>query len=296
MKKEKKIKAINLIIKQSNNELGEEYRLTPHNYYKNFYNLLKAIIDRDTNLKECQETLDLIIESFYFIEKKIKKDNEILDTFKSIAPLAYGMEKKLDISYWLFNVVNILDLANNKLGNVSLIKIDTSLMDRKLKEINNLIDIKFFYNADSTLPDDNTDDNTEKYKLIKSKAKNPNGGHLYRIRALKTFHVQGATVWKDDGGGYVESEANLSQEGNCWIFDHAKAYENSRVSDDAILTKRAIVRGDSVVNKKASVKDCANVGGKSIVTDEAQICDNVIVFNYKVTGKDKLTGRKVFTI
>ena len=39
---------------------------------------------------------------------------------------------------------------------------------------------------------------------------------LHRIQALKDF----GDVKKGDFGGWVEKEENLSQEGNCWIYEN----------------------------------------------------------------------------
>ena len=47
-----------------------------------------------------------------------------------------------------------------------------------------------------------------KYELIKTP-------EMYQIRALKTF----ANVKAGDLGGYVESEHNLSQEGDCGTIE-----------------------------------------------------------------------------
>lgn len=44
---------------------------------------------------------------------------------------------------------------------------------------------------------------------------------LYQIRALKDFE----DVNTGDLGGYIESERNLSHEGNCWVYENAKVYE-----------------------------------------------------------------------
>lgn len=44
------------------------------------------------------------------------------------------------------------------------------------------------------------------------------GTTLHRIKALKDF----GNVKKGELGGYVESERNLSQEGNCWVCGNAK--------------------------------------------------------------------------
>ena len=59
-----------------------------------------------------------------------------------------------------------------------------------------------------------------KYELT-DETKTTFGNTLYRIRALKTFN----DIQVGDLGGYVESEDNLSQEGNCWLYNDAIVYE-----------------------------------------------------------------------
>lgn len=44
------------------------------------------------------------------------------------------------------------------------------------------------------------------------------GTALHRIKALKDF----GNVKTGELGGYVESERNLSQEGNCWVYGNAE--------------------------------------------------------------------------
>ena len=44
---------------------------------------------------------------------------------------------------------------------------------------------------------------------------------LYRIEALKDF----GNVKKGDKGGWIEKEANLSQDGDCWVYGDAEVYE-----------------------------------------------------------------------
>ena len=60
----------------------------------------------------------------------------------------------------------------------------------------------------------------KKYELIPSDMEG-----LFRIKALKDF----SNVKKGDIGGYVESEKNLSQDGNCWIYDNAVVMGNAKV-------------------------------------------------------------------
>ena len=55
------------------------------------------------------------------------------------------------------------------------------------------------------------------------------GTALHRIKALKDF----GNVKKGELGGYVESERNLSQEGNCWVYGNAEVYDNAEVCGNA---------------------------------------------------------------
>lgn len=42
-------------------------------------------------------------------------------------------------------------------------------------------------------------------------------------------------------GGWIESESNLSQEGDCWVADYAMVYDNSKVSGNANIKDCSIV-------------------------------------------------------
>lgn len=64
-----------------------------------------------------------------------------------------------------------------------------------------------------------------------------NGHHLHRIVALKDL----GDVNKGDIGGWVESEKNLSHEGNCWVDDDAKVWGNPNV---ALICGKAEVSDD----------------------------------------------------
>lgn len=67
-----------------------------------------------------------------------------------------------------------------------------------------------------------------KYELI-NKTTNYLGKTLYRIKALKSF----SNVTKGDLGGYVQSDKNLSQIGNCWIYGNAKVFGKAVISGNA---------------------------------------------------------------
>ena len=59
-------------------------------------------------------------------------------------------------------------------------------------------------------------------------------GHK-RIKALRSFSVQGRYVNVGDVGGIVYDENTLSQEGNAWIFSGNLNYPSIRVSGDSIV-------------------------------------------------------------
>ena len=80
-----------------------------------------------------------------------------------------------------------------------------------------------------------------------------NGSGLRRIRALRDIPRYG--VNEGDLGGWVESEGNLTQEGDCWVFDDAQVFGNARVSDTALIY------GDAQVFGNAQVFNAAVCGG-----------------------------------
>lgn len=56
------------------------------------------------------------------------------------------------------------------------------------------------------------------------------GVTLHRIQALKDF----GNVDAGELGGWVESEKNLSQSGDCWIAMEAKAYGGAETGEELI--------------------------------------------------------------
>ena len=104
---------------------------------------------------------------------------------------------------------------------------------------------------------------------------------LYRIEALKDF----ADVKKGDEGGFVESEDNLSQDGNCWIYDDAKVYENAAVYGNTLVRGDAEIYGNARICNYASIEDNvkiygnAAIYGHACIYDYAKIFDDAIVYN-----------------
>ena len=100
-----------------------------------------------------------------------------------------------------------------------------------------------------------------KYEIIKS------GEDEGRIRALRSF----GDVKKDDIGGFIESETNLSHNGDCWVFDDAKVYGNAKVFDDAKVSGNAKVFDDAKVYGNAKVFDNARVDVDAKLSGDAEV-------------------------
>ena len=114
----------------------------------------------------------------------------------------------------------------------------------------------------------------KKYELVPETVTEFYCKPMYRIRALKDF----SNVKKGDLGGYVESEENLSQEGNCWIYDgsivglgakvvedavvkgYSNVIEHSRISNNAIVEKDSVIKGGSSIKFNSRVINSMVVG------------------------------------
>ena len=104
---------------------------------------------------------------------------------------------------------------------------------------------------------------------------------LYRIQALKTFTKPGGcnpVVHVGELGGYVEVEDNLSQDGNCWLFDKARVKDGGKVLDDAIVYDKCLV------SRNAIVRGSSVVGGHCFITNQSVIIDSRLEGNVIVNG------------
>ena len=109
----------------------------------------------------------------------------------------------------------------------------------------------------------------EKYELLKDDTVNivNTSFTLYRIRALRDF----CDVKAGDLGGYIQSEKNLSHEGNCWVYDKAKVWDHAHVRQNALVYGHAKIMG------YASVWDNAHVGGYAYIKDHAYINGSAVI-------------------
>ena len=83
----------------------------------------------------------------------------------------------------------------------------------------------------------------KKYELQPTYKTTPNGKPLFQVVALRDFGF----VKKGDKGGYIESETNLSHEGNCWVSGNAQIFGNAKISDNAQIFVNAQIFGNAWV-------------------------------------------------
>lgn len=142
-------------------------------------------------------------------------------------------------------------------------------------------------------------DQEKKYELVPDAEARFMGRVVHRICAMRDF----GCVCAGDIGGFVESEDNLSQEGEAWIYgdavvcDHAKVFENASVYNYAQVLGNASVYNDAVVAGNASVFGNARVYGKSKVHGYASVYEQAevgglatVAGNASVCGEATVNG------
>ena len=104
----------------------------------------------------------------------------------------------------------------------------------------------------------------KKYELTNETIEH-DGVTLHRIKALTYFsYVKPGYL-----GGFVQSEDNLSHNGEAWVGGEAKVYgtarvdNNAQVVNNAIVCQHAKVTGNACVCKNAIIKDSAVISGSA---------------------------------
>lgn len=120
------------------------------------------------------------------------------------------------------------------------------------------------------------------------------GVTLYRIKALKDF----GDVKAGDLGGFVEKEDNLSQKGDCWIYDNAmvfndaKVYNNAKIYNDAKVYDNAQIFTNAQIYNNAIAYGNASIYGYAKVFEKAGVCGDASVSNNAmVYGSARITNR-----
>ena len=118
-----------------------------------------------------------------------------------------------------------------------------------------------------------------KYELA-SETKVINGAELHRIKAIKSF----GNIKKGELGGWIESEKNLSQYVDAWVFDNAIVCENARVDGHAMVYGNARVDGNATVGDYAMVCGHATVGENARVDGHAIVSGHATVDGHSTVG------------
>lgn len=123
----------------------------------------------------------------------------------------------------------------------------------------------------------------KKYKLLKDDYIKYIGRTLYRIKALKDF----GDVKAGEIGGYIESENNLSHNGECWVYDDAKVFENAEVYGNAIINKGYVTGNISMPYKDIFQHECEYRMLTAILTEDNEIL-YTIGCQHNITEKEFL--------
>ena len=114
----------------------------------------------------------------------------------------------------------------------------------------------------------------KKYELIKGSKTRFLEREIYRIRALKDFN----NVKAGDIGGWVCSENNLSQEGDCWIYNEAKCLDEARMFNNARMYDTSSMFDNARMYHYARMYDNTMMYDNARMYDNAVMCDNSIMF------------------
>lgn len=150
---------------------------------------------------------------------------------------------------------------------------------------------------------------TKKYELVKEMYTYSGFGDdakkVYRIRALHDFGSKPNVIHKGDLGGYIESEENLSQTGDCWVWGDSIVCGCSRIEGDSkvlgdsfifntIILKNSYVKCsriyDSYIYGWARVINSKVI--KSTIRDSVQI-DNAKLICCEILDDVKISQSKI---
>ena len=112
------------------------------------------------------------------------------------------------------------------------------------------------------------------------------GHYVKQIVAIRSF----GEIKKGVKGGYIQSEDNLSHDGDCWVYPDGVVAEHAVVQDNAKVYS-------GIVFNSAVIKDNANIGrthckfgkprvcGAAVVCDNASVHDNAFVSDFAVLSE-----------
>ena len=129
---------------------------------------------------------------------------------------------------------------------------------------------------------------------------------LYQIRAIRDF----GDVKAGDLGGYIKSEKNLSQKGDCWVYPGSFAYEDSHVTGSSKILNGAHICGNAEIDDSI-IKDVgtlvcdyskvirSTVKGGAWIHHDVTVCDSIISNNNddtELSGNITVVGANISNI
>ena len=124
----------------------------------------------------------------------------------------------------------------------------------------------------------------KKYEFVKEDFKEvgPFKDKAYRIKRVSNGEL----------GGYIQSESNLSQEGDCWVGGNAMVYGNARVEDNAMVYGFAKISGDARIYGNAKVYEFTSVCGHAEISGDSKVHGDLNVYGSpKIKGSTSISGR-----
>jgi len=135
-----------------------------------------------------------------------------------------------------------------------------------------------------------------KYVLLGLHGVQPYGFQNHRFHRIRYKIDIPPHVKAGDLGGWIESYANLSQEGRAVVLDEAHVWGDAVVKENALVSHGAYISEHAVICGHCEVTNAATVKGNAEIADTAEICDNAYVAgNAKIQGIAKICGRAEVT-
>lgn len=121
--------------------------------------------------------------------------------------------------------------------------------------------------------------------------KAPDGARLYRVVALRAF----GNVEAGQRGGYIESEDNLSHQGNCWVAGkHTMVRQQARLNDDALACDYVDISGNAQLYDQALACGHADITGDVKMYDETTADGYCRLFgHFEMRDRSHAGGRSI---
>lgn len=126
----------------------------------------------------------------------------------------------------------------------------------------------------------------KKYMIIPSDSQLINGIKVYRIKALRDIYPTRNDcdkIRKGSLGGYIQSEKNLDQLGECWIHNGSFVMHQSIVKDNAQVTEYSSISLGSIIEDNARVTNSKLQHNcrisHSVTVENSNLSNNVWLFD-----------------